>query len=305
MWLTRFALKQPTVITLFFVAVLLFGAIGYFSMGQNINPSVTFPAVTIAADYPGASPEEMERLVVRPIEDQLQNVSHIQQVFSRSTEGSATVTVEFKLGTDIASSSNDVQQAIDQARPFQPADLNPPILFKQDTSSSPILTESIASTKLNPTELSNLVETEIIPQLRGIKGVGNIQTSGEFTRQVDINPDPSRLSGIGATLLDVSDAVGAGNVSLPGGRLDQGKTEATVGVRADITDPLDIGLLPLSVTGAPPGQLHVGDVAVVHDTFADQRLTAKVNATPAIVLNVGHDSDADTGKTTAAIRAAF
>jgi len=94
MWLTKFALKQPTVVTLFFVAVLLFGLVGYFSMGQNINPNVTFPAVSIQADYPGASPEEMERLIVRPIEDQLQNVSHIQQVYGRSTEGSASIQVQ-------------------------------------------------------------------------------------------------------------------------------------------------------------------------------------------------------------------
>ena len=304
MWLTRFALKQPTVVTLFFVAVLLFGLVGYFSMGQNVNPNVTFPGVTIAADYPGASPEEMERLVVRPIEDQLQNVSHIEQVYSRSTEGGATIQVQFKIGTDVASSSNDVQQAINQARPFQPADFNPPVLIKEDTSSQSILTESVSSTKLSPTELSNLVETEVIPALRGVKGVGSIQTSGEFTRQIDINPDPSRLAGIGATLIDVSDSIGAGNVSLPGGRLDQGKTETTVGVRADITNPLDIAQIPLSVSGAP-GQMHVGDVAAVHDTFADQRLTAKVNQSAAIVLNVSHDSDADTGKTTAGIRDAL
>src|SRR5215469_6789498 len=305
MWLTRFALKQPTVVTLFFVAVLLFGLVGYFSMGQNINPDVTFPGVVIAANYPGASPEEMERLVVRPIEDQLQNVSHIEQIFSRSTEGGASIEVQFKLGTDINSSSNDVQQAIDQARPFQPADFNPPILYKEDTSSSPILTESISSTKLTPTELSNLVETEIIPQLRGVKGVGSIQTSGEFTRQIDVNPDPSRLAAVGGTLLDVSQSIGAGNVSMPGGQLDEGTTQATVGVRADITNPLDIASIPLSIAGSPQGQLHVGDVATVLDTYADQQLTAKVNATPAIVLNIGHDSDADTGKTTAGIRAAF
>ncbi len=305
MWLTRFALKQPTVITLFFVAVLIFGFIGYLSMGQNVNPNVTFPAVTIAANYPGASPEEMERLIVRPIEDQLQNVSHIEQVFSRSTEGGATIEVQFKLGTDIPSSANDVQQAIDQARPYQPADFNPPIIFKEDTSSQGILTEALSTTKLSPTQLSNLVQTEIVPELRGIKGVGNVQTSGEFTRQIDVNPNPARLAAVGATLLDVSNAIGSGNVSLPGGKLDQGATEATVGVRADITDPLQIAQIPLSVSGAAPGQLHVGDVAQVHDTFADQTLTAKVNAVPAIVLNVGHDSDADTGKTTAAIRAAF
>jgi hydrophobic/amphiphilic exporter-1 (mainly G- bacteria), HAE1 family len=305
MWLTKFALKQPTVVTLFFVAVLLFGLVGYFSMGQNINPNVTFPAVTIAADYPGASPEEMERLIVRPIEDQLQNVSHIQQVYGRSTEGSATIQVQLKLGTDIASSSNDIQQAINQARPFQPADFNPPILYKEDTTSQGILTESISSTRLTPTELSNLVQTDIIPTLRGIKGVGNLQTSGEFTRQIIINPDPSRLASVHATLLDVSNAISAGNVSLPGGRLDQGKTEATMGVRADIVNPLDIAQIPLSVSGAAPGQLHVGDVATVRDTFADQRLISKVNNASAIVLSIGHDSDADTDKTTAAIRAAF
>ena len=305
MWLTRFALKQPTVVTLFFVAVLIFGLVGYFSMGQNVNPNVTFPAVTIAASYPGASPEEMERLVVKPIEDQLQNVSHIEQVYSRSTEGGATIEVQFKLGTDINSSSNDVQQAIDQARPFQPADLDPPQLFKEDTSSSPILTESVSSTHLSPTELSNLVETEIIPELRGVKGVGSVQTSGEFTRQININPDPARLAGIGATLLDVSDSIGAGNVSLPGGRLDQGATQATVGVRADITDPLQISQIPLTVGGSPLGQLRVGDVAAVSDSYADQLQTAKVNHTNAIVLNVSHDNDADTGKTTAGIRDAF
>jgi HAE1 family hydrophobic/amphiphilic exporter-1 len=305
MWLTKFALKQPTVVTLFFVAVLIFGLVGYFSMGQNVNPNVTFPAVTIQTSYAGASPEEMERLVVRPIEDQLQNVSHIEQVFSRSTEGGASIEVEFKLGTDINSASNDVQQAIDQARAFQPADLDPPQLFKEDTSSSPILTESVSSDRMSATELSTLVETEIIPELRGVKGVGSVQTSGEFTRQIDINPDPARLAGVGATLLDVSNSIGAGNVSLPGGRLDEGKTEATVGVRADITNPLDIGQIPLVVAGLPLGQLRVGDVAKVSDTFADQLAPAKVNGIDAIVLNVGHDNDADTGKTTAAIRAAF
>ncbi|HXW76880.1 MAG TPA: efflux RND transporter permease subunit, partial [Candidatus Eremiobacteraceae bacterium] len=304
MWLTRFALKQPTIVTLFFIAIALFGTIGFFSMGRNIDPSVTFPAVTVVADYSGASPEEMERLIVRPIEDQLQGVSHIEQVFSRSTEGEATIEVQFKLGTDINSASNDVQQALDQARSFQPADLNPPLLFKEDTTSSPILQEAVTSTSLSPTQLSALVESEIIPALRAVKGVGAVNPSGEFTREIHINPDPARLAGVGATLLDVSNAVGAGNVSMPGGRLDLGATEATMGIRADITDPSQIAQIPLQIPNGS-NQLRVGDVATVSDTHADQRLTAKVDGIPAIVLAVGHDNDADTAKTTQGIRAAF
>jgi hydrophobic/amphiphilic exporter-1 (mainly G- bacteria), HAE1 family len=304
MWLTRFAIRQPTIVTLFFIAVALFGAIGFFSMGQNVNPSVTFPAVTVIASYPGASPEEMERLIVRPIEDQLQGVAHIEQTFARSTEGGASIEVEFKLGTDINSASNDVQQALNQARSYQPADFNPPLLFKEDTTSAPILTEALTSRTLSPTQLSSLVDTEIVPALRAVKGVGNVSPAGEFTREIHINPDPARLAGVGATLLDVSNAIGAGNVSMPGGQLDEGSTEATMGVRADIVDPAEIAQIPLQVPGGS-NQLKVGDVATVVDTHADQTTTSKVNAAPAIVLSVGHDNDADTAKTTDGIRAAL
>src|SRR6202011_3555951 len=83
------------------------------------------------------------------------------------------------------------------------------------------------------------------------------------------------------------------------------RSEATMGVRADIVNPLDISQIPLVVGGSPLGQMTIGDVAKVSDSFAEQRSPAKVNAIPAIVLNIGHDSDADTGKTTAAIRAAI
>jgi HAE1 family hydrophobic/amphiphilic exporter-1 len=101
MWLTRFAIRQPTIITLFFLAVALFGVIGFFQMGVNVNPPVTFPAVAVFASYPGASPQEIERLVVRPIEDQLQNVRHVEKIFARSQEGSGTIFVQLKLGTSV------------------------------------------------------------------------------------------------------------------------------------------------------------------------------------------------------------
>ncbi|HLJ82755.1 MAG TPA: efflux RND transporter permease subunit [Candidatus Eremiobacteraceae bacterium] len=303
MWLTRFALKQPTIITLFFAAVVAFGIVGFFMMGQNVNPNVQFPGVEVDAAYPGASPEEMERLVVRPIEDQLQNVRHVDQIFSRSTEGGATISVQFKLGTDVNAGANDVQQAVDQARAFQPPDLNPPQLQRADTGSQSIMTYAITSASMSPVALSDLVQQEVIPALRGIKGVGTISTGGDFTREIHVNPDPTRLMGAGATLLDVSNALAAGNVSLPGGRLDQGATEATVGVRADITDPADFAQLPVSVPGAPPDSLKVGDLATISDTHADQLVISTLNGKPAIVLNVSHDSDGDTASTTKLVRA--
>src|SRR5713226_4703361 len=122
MWLTRFAIKNPTVITLFFLAVVVFGLIGYKLMGQNINPNVQFPDISVEADYPGASPDEMERLVVRPIEDQLQNVPHVNHVSTTIEDGIAFMDVQLNLGTDINSAATDVQQAVNAARIYLPSD---------------------------------------------------------------------------------------------------------------------------------------------------------------------------------------
>ena len=284
MWLTRFAIRQPTIITLFFLAVALFGVIGFFQMGVNVNPPVTFPAVVVFASYPGASPQEIERLVVRPIEDQLQNVRHVEKIFARSQEGSGTIFVQLKLGTSVDFAATDVQQAVDAARINLPTDLDPPIVTKADPNAQPILTEYLTSTKLSPVELSNLAENEIIPALRGVHGVGFIDVSGEFIRQVNINPDLARLQMLGATPLDVVNSVGQGNVSMPGGRLDEAFREATVGVRADITDPAQISQLPLVVPNASPTQIKISDVASVVDTYQDHRESSDINGQPAILL---------------------
>jgi HAE1 family hydrophobic/amphiphilic exporter-1 len=305
MWLTRFAIRQPTIITLFFLAVALFGVIGYFQMGVNVNPSVTFPAVVVFAGYSGASPQEIERLVIRPIEDQLQNVRHVEKIFARSQEGSGTIFVQLKLGASVDAAATDVQQAVDAARINLPTDLDPPIVSKADPNAQPILREYLTSTKLSPVQLSNLVENDIVPALKAVHGVGFIDVSGEFIRQVDIHPDLARLQMLGATPLDVVNSVGQGNVSLPGGRLDEAFREATVGVRADITDPAQIAQLPLAVANASPTQNKIGDVAKVLDTYEDHRRSSDINGQPAILLNVAHDSDADTQRTTQAIRAAF
>ena len=306
MWLTRFALRQPTIVTLFFLAVAIFGTLAYILMGQNIIPNVTFPFVGVTAFYPGASPQEIERLVIQPIEDQLQDVRHVDHMIATGQDGQAFIGIIFKLGTNIDSASADVQQAVNAARANLPSDLDPPIIERADPSAQPILIESITSSTLSPIALSNLVEREIIPDLRSVKGVGTVFAGGKYVRQVTVQPDPGKLRVIGATLLDVSNSVGQGNVSFPGGRLDQPFQESTVGVRADITSPLQIERLPLMLPGRViEGQLHVGDIAQVIDGEADHRIISMVDGRASVVLYVSRDSDGDTKNTTAAVRDEF
>ncbi|TAM86495.1 efflux RND transporter permease subunit [bacterium] len=305
MWLTRFAIQRPTIVTLFFLAIALFGTIGYFSMGENIMPNVTFPFVGVSAGYPGASPQEMERLVVKPIEDQLQSVQHVQRMTGFAQDGTAFIGVQFKLGTDINAAQTDVQNAVDSARPNLPSDLVPPSVQRFDPSSQPIVMESIGTSTLSPVALGNLVQNTIVADLRSVQGVGSINVGGAYTRQITVEPQPGSLLATGATLLDVDNAVSGGNVSLPGGRLDQSFRESTVGVRADITSAQQIAQLPLAVPGGAQSTLRVGDVARVVDGYADQRILQTVNGDGAVIVQVARDSDGDTARTTRAVRAEF
>ncbi|MEO6990596.1 MAG: efflux RND transporter permease subunit [Candidatus Baltobacteraceae bacterium] len=305
MWLTRFAIRNPTIVTLFFLAIALFGTIAYFSMGKNIIPNVSFPIVTVSASYPGASPEEIERLIIRPIEDQLQTIRHLDKVSATAVDGSAAIVVQFKLGTDIDAGANDVTQAVNAARATLPSDLDPPIIDKVDISAQPILNEAITSRSVKPTELSSLVTNEIEPALKGVAGVGNVQIAGDYAREFYVEPDPNKLLALGVTLTDVNTAVAQGNLSLPGGRLDQATQESTVGVRADITNPLQFGSLPLLVPGVTTSQAHVGDVARIIDGYVDHRLVSTLNGRDSIIMYVSRDSDSDTVGTTRAVRAEF
>ncbi len=305
MWLTRFAVRQPTIVTLFFLAIALFGAIGYLSMGKNIIPNVNFPIVTVSASYPGASPAEIERLIVRPIEDQIQSIRHLDKVNATAVDGATTIVAQFKLGTDVSSAANDVTQAVNAARSTLPSDLDPPVVQKVDVSAQPILVEAITSRSLRPAELSNIVVNEVEPALKGVKGVGNVQVAGDYPRQFYVEPDPGKLLAMHVTMLDVNNAVSQGNVSMPGGRLDQATTESTIGVRADITNPSQFANLPLTVPGVTTSQAHVGDVARVVDGFVDHRLISTVGNHDSVLVYVARDSDSDTVSTTKALRSSF
>src|SRR5471030_1436447 len=126
MWLTRFCIQRPIIVAMFFIGLAIFGAVSYQKLGRSDNPNVTFPVVFVIASYPGASPSEMEKLVVKPIEDQLDGIEHLDQLQAFAQEGVGFVFVQFALDTNLDIAAADVQQRVNTVRAYMPADLNPP-----------------------------------------------------------------------------------------------------------------------------------------------------------------------------------
>ncbi len=307
MWLTRFAIARPVITAMVFIGLAIYGLVSYLQLGVNLMPNVSFPFVFVSASYPGASPTEMEKLVIKPIEDQLDGMENLDRLSATAQEGTATVLARFRLDSDLNFETIDVQRRVNTARVYMPVDLDPPTVDKFSSASDPILEEALSSRSMTPAQLSDLISQRIVPDLKAISGVLDVQPAGSTLREIHVYPDQSRLLGSHATLLDLNNALGYNNASLPGGRLDSPTQETTVSVHADIGQPTDIAQIPLQVLNGSQGglaqaSLKVGDVARVDDGHVEQRLPSRYNGSASILLSVQRQIDADTVKTTAATR---
>jgi HAE1 family hydrophobic/amphiphilic exporter-1 len=232
MLLTRFSLRNPIAVTLFYALVGVIGIVAFERMGRSILPPVTFPVVAISAPYPGAAPREIERLVIAPIEDQVRVLPDVERVWSSAQDGIGNIQVRFRFGSKIETDRANAQQAVDSARPYLPVDLVPPAVSDNDPSQLPILEESVTSAIFSPSALTDLVENQIAPALRSTAGVGRVAISGERNRQIVVAPRLGALLELDGTPLDVVRSVASANDIFPGGRLRSPLQESTIGVRS-------------------------------------------------------------------------
>ncbi len=293
MWLTRFSIQRPIIVSMLFIALAVFGLISYQKLGRSLNPNVTFPVVVVVAGYPGASPEEMERLVIKPIEDQLDGIDKLDKMTATAQDGRAVVVVQFKLDTNLDFAAIDVQRRVDTARVYMPTDLDPPTVDKSaGDQQAPILELALSSRSLAPTALSDLVDQRIVPDIKHIPDVQSIDARGEVKREYHVFPDPLRLIAAGATLPDIFNALAVNNQSLPGGRLDAPSEENDVSIHSDIARATDMLGIPLALNRAQH-DLTIGHVAAVEDGHVEQRIVSKYKGAPTVVLDVNRVITAD------------
>ena len=310
MWLTRFAITRPVITAMVFIGLAVYGLFSYLSLGVSQLPNVSFPVVAVSAAYAGASPAEMEKLVVKPIEDQLDGMENLDRLSATAQEGSATIIARFKLDTDLNYETIDVQRRVDTARVYMPVDLVPPTVTKFSNAADPIVDEAITSDTLSPEALSDLVTQRIVTDLKTVPGVLDAQAAGTSAREIHVYPDQARLLTTRVTLPDINSALAYNNATLPGGRIDSATRETTVSIHADIAAPQDILQIPLQVLngsqiGLAQASLKIGDVARVQDGHVEDRLPSRYNGRASVLLSIVRQIDADEVKTTDGVRAKF
>ena len=278
MWLTRFAINRWVITLMVFAALIVFGTVSFFQLGRSSNPPNTnFPVVVVFAAYPGASPQDMERMVIKPIEDQMTGVENLDELDATAQEGTAVVVAQYKMGTDIDLAAIDVQRRVDTARVYMPSDLNPPTVSKEGQSEPPLLDIAISSKTLSQPQIADVVNNQVSPLVQQVPNVQTVDVYGTADREFHVQPDPTRLVGTNATLEDLFNAVAANNLNVPGGIMTQPTQEGTVAIHSYIDQATDILGIPLTVPNSPLKLLHVGDVADAYDSHIEMRSISHFN----------------------------
>ncbi len=228
MSLSAVSIRRPVLATVMSIVIVLFGVLGYNSLGVREYPSVDPPIVTVQTNYTGANSEVIESQITEPLEEQLNGIAGIRTMTSVSREGRSTITVEFDLGVDLDVAANDVRDRVSRAIRRLPPDVDNPIVSKADADASPIVFLNVQSDTRDLLELSDIANTVFKERLQTIPGVSEVRIWGEKRYSMRLWLDPAKMSSYGVTVMDVQTALDRQNVELPSGRLEGVFTELTV-----------------------------------------------------------------------------
>ncbi|MER6676871.1 efflux RND transporter permease subunit [Streptomyces sp. NPDC000983] len=285
-WLSRFSLAQRALIGLVSIIALAFGAIAIPQLKQQLLPSIELPMVSVLAPYQGASPDVVEKQVVEPIEDSLEGVDGITGVTSTASEGNALIMASFEYGNNTQQLVADVQQAVNRAGAQLPDAVDPQVVAGS-TDDMPTVVLAVTADR-DQQALADELDRTVVPELKGIDGVGQVTVDGVRDLQVTVTPDDAKLARAGLTGQSLAQALQAGGATVPAGSFDEDGANRTVQVGGGLTSLEQIENLRIRGEGKP---VRLADVAAVEQEQAPADSLTRTNGEPSLAVMVTMDRD--------------
>jgi HAE1 family hydrophobic/amphiphilic exporter-1 len=302
MFLSDLSIERPVVASVMMLALVTLGLFSWRRLPVDMMPDVEIPVLSIITEYPGASPETVEREVSRKIEEAVNPISGVKHVNSISREGMSSVIVEFNLEVKVNDASQEARAKINAVRRELPEGMKDPVIQKFDFNAMPVISLAIQSTTLSPRELTELADRRIKRRLESIPGVAKAKLVGASKREVLVNLDPARMAALGMGVNEVVGGLSAENVNTPLGRLTLGTTEMPLRMSGKPREPGDYASMVISRRGDDP--IRLSDVATVEDTIEEQRSLALIAGEPAVAIEITKQTKANTVAVVDAVRAA-
>lgn len=228
MSLSTTTIDRPVLATVMSLLIVIFGAIGYTSLGVRDYPSVDNPVISVSCSFPGANADVIETQITEPLEAAVNGIPGIRAISSTSRDGGSSINIEFNLEVDMETAANDVRDKVAGAQRRLPQDVDPPVVSKSDADAQPIFSITLSSATRDIIDLSEFAEVNFKERLQTISGVSNVGIWGSKRFSVRMRMDPILLAAYKITPLDVRQAVSRENVELPSGKIEGSTMELSV-----------------------------------------------------------------------------
>ena len=284
------AVKRPVMTSLCFVAVLIIGLFSLAKLPIDLYPDIDTNTIMVMTTYQGASAEDIEQNVTRPLENTLNSVEHLKHITSSSKENISIITLEFEYGYDIDMLTNYTRDKLDMVRSYLPDDAENPIIFKFSTDMIPIMLLSVQAEESMP-GLYKILDENVSNPLARVDGVGSVSVMGAPQREIHVYVDPIKLEAYNLSIETISSIIGAENRNIPGGTFDIGSNTYTLRVEGEFNDARDMGSI---VVGVNNGSIvYLRDVATIDDSLQERAQQAYTNGHKGAMIIIQKQSGAN------------
>jgi HAE1 family hydrophobic/amphiphilic exporter-1 len=296
MWFTRISIGNPVLATMMMVAFVVLGLFSYQRLRVDQFPDVTFPVVVVQTDYPGAAPESVEFDITRKVEEAVNTINGIKNLYSRSYEGSSVVIIEFDLTIDPARAAQDVREKVAVVKAAFRKDVKEPRVMRFDPADRPILAIAVTGDtqgrQRDMRELTTIADQVVKKRLENVRGVGSVTLVGGVKREIQIYVKPAEMEALGIGIDQVINALRNENQELPTGAIRSGTDEKVVQIQGKIKNPQDFGRIVVAHRGGQPVTL--AQLATVVDGQQEQESLALYNGRRTLALSVLKAQDQNT-----------
>lgn len=287
MAISSIAIKRPVSVIMLMITMVGMGLLGLKNMPVDLMPNMNVPVVMIQTVWIGATPEDMDSLVTRKIEEVMPNIEGIKEMNSTSSENMSFVVLEFDYGTDTDKKVTDVQTELNNIKNDLPSDIDTPIVKKVQPGGETVIAVSVSAEDLIAAK--SLAENRIKPRFQQILGVGNVEVYGGYEKEVKVEVDPNKIESYGMNIDELYNIIGQSSTNIPAGTVEEGGKRYLIKVMTELKTVEEVQNIVISNENGKV--LYLKDVADVKLGNKDVDSYNRMNGTPSISISVEKSTD--------------
>ncbi|WP_151636541.1 efflux RND transporter permease subunit [Noviherbaspirillum aerium] len=288
MWFTRISIGNPVLATMMMMVLVVLGLFSYQRLRVDQFPDITFPVVVVQTEYPGASPETVESDITRKVEETVNTINGIKNLYSRSYEGSSVVIIEFDLTIDPAQAAQDVREKVALVKTLFRREVKEPRVMRFDPADQPIMSIAVTSDpavrQRDMRELTTIADQVVKKRLENVRGVGSVTLVGGVKREIQIYVRPGEMEALGIGIDQVMNALRNENQELPTGAIRSAADEKVVQIQGKVKNPQDFNRIIVARRGGQPVTL--SQIATVVDGQEEQESLALYNGKRTLAVSI-------------------